>query len=69
MSWKRCDQLSLADGLLCQHSALHELDNVDELLDWRMIEQSLSNLHTSRLGNGAYPPLLMFKSLIVTVMV
>ena len=37
MSWKSLEQQSLAHGMLVDHAALHELDDVDALLDWSVI--------------------------------
>jgi len=32
MSWKSLQQASLAHGMLVDHAALHELDDVNELI-------------------------------------
>lgn len=37
MSWKFLQQQSLAHGMLVDHDALHELDDVDALIDWLAI--------------------------------
>lgn len=65
MSWKNTQQSSLADSLLIQHKSLNELDLVHDIINWQAIQETLSKLHTSKAGNKAYPPLMMFKILIL----
>lgn len=67
MSWKSLEQQSLAHGMLIDHEALHELDNVDELIDWSAINYLLRDIHSSPKGEQAWPPLLMFKGLLLQV--
>lgn len=65
MSWKNTKQRSLADALATEHKALTELDAVHDLIDWDRIEGMLSCLHTSKKGEKAWPPLLMFKAMLL----
>ena len=65
MSWKPLQQQSLAHGMLIDHEALHELDDVDALVDWSIIEGLLSHIHSSPNGEKAWPPLMMFKALLL----
>jgi len=65
MSWKPLQQQSLAHGMLIDHSALHELDDVNALIDWSVIKNLLSEIHNSPKGEPAWPPLLMFKALLL----
>ena len=65
MSWKSLHQTSLAEGMLIDHSALHELDDVHDLIDWPAIERLLSDIHSRPKGEKAWPPLLMFKALLL----
>lgn len=65
MSWKNLKQKSLADGLLVQHAALTELDDVDQLIDWHRIEALLAGIHNKAHGQQAWPPLMMFKALLL----
>ena len=51
--------------MLVEHSAIKELDEVKGLLDWSTIESLLSDIHTSTRGEEAWPPLMMFKSLLL----
>ncbi|SMN02167.1 hypothetical protein SPONL_634 [uncultured Candidatus Thioglobus sp.] len=65
MSWKNTEQNSFADSLIVQHKSLSELDDVHNIIKWHEIEKTLSNLYPSKLGASAYPPLMMFKILIL----
>ena len=51
--------------MLIDHAALRELDDVHELIDWSRVEKILSGIHTSKRGEKAWPPLLMFKALLL----
>jgi hypothetical protein len=44
---------------------LSELDDVHNIINWSEIEQTLSNLYSSKTGASAYPPIMMFKILIL----
>ncbi|MDQ7073872.1 MAG: IS5 family transposase [Gammaproteobacteria bacterium] len=65
MAWKNLKQRSLADALLIEHDALKELDAVHDLIDWSRIEAHLSEIHARRKGEKAWPPLIMFKALLL----
>ena len=65
MSWKILEQRSLADGMLLDHHALHELDDVNALIDWSLLEGLLSGIHNGVKGEKAWPPLFMFKALLL----
>lgn len=65
MAWKNLKQRSLADKMLIDHDALKELDCVNELIDWGRLEQILQGIHASHRGEKAWPPLLMFKALLL----
>ena len=65
MSWKNIKQNSFADSLVVQHKSLSELDDVHNIINWDEIEETLSNLYSSKVGASAYPPLMMFKILIL----
>jgi IS5 family transposase len=65
MSWKNTQQLSLADALIVEHKSLSELDAVHDIINWQEIEKTLSNLYSSKRGAPSYPPLMMFKILIL----
>lgn len=67
MSWKSLEQQSLAHGMLIDHEALHELDDIDALVDWPAITHLLSDIHSNTRGEKAWPPLLMFKGLLLQV--
>ena len=48
MAWKNLKQQSLADGLMVNHAALEELDDVNTLICWDRIESMLSALGRER---------------------
>ena len=65
MAWKNIKQTSFADGLLVNHAALEELDDINTLINWCRIETMLSSIHNKRSGEKAWPPLIMFKVLLL----
>jgi IS5 family transposase len=65
MAWKNLKQLSLADSLTSEHEALTELYDINELMDWEAIEHLLGDIHAKRRGNSAWPPVFMFKVLLL----
>jgi len=65
MSWKNLAQTSLSDALVKHHEALEELDGIDQLIDWKPIEQQMLGIHAKKQGEAAWPPLLMFKALLL----
>ena len=62
MAWKNLEQTNLVDAMLIEHAALKE---VNKLIDWPRIEKILSGIHTSKRGEKFWPPLLMFKTLLL----
>lgn len=65
MAWKRLNQPSLFQGALIEHDALYELDHIINLIDWNKVENTLKNVHNKERGVKAWPPLLMFKCLLL----
>ena len=65
MSWKQLNQQNLADSLASHHKALEELDDIHDLLDWSRIEVHLKDMFSSNRGEPAWPPLLMFKIMLL----
>jgi IS5 family transposase len=65
MAWKNLQQTTLLDAMLIDHEALKELDDVHEFIDWSRIEDLLAGLHSSPRGEKAWPPLMMFKALLL----
>ena len=65
MSWKTIGQVTSATAAPPKHKALQELDDVNALIDWTSVEAKLSDLHTSPRGEKAWPPLMMFKALLL----
>lgn len=67
MARKRIGQLGWADGLVAgaQRARRDRLAEIDRLLDWGPFERLLSEIHTARRGEASYPPLMMFKVLLL----
>src|SRR3546814_13005913 len=67
MARKRIGQLSWFDGAvgLAQKRRRDRLTEIAALLDWRPFEALLSEIHSSRRGEPSYPPLAMFKVLLL----
>ena len=65
MAWKNLTQTSLADALIHQHEALTELDELNQLIDWKSIEFQMITLNNNPMGERAWPPLMMFKILLL----
>ena len=65
MAWKNTFQQSFADSLVHEHDALTELDDIQNLIDWKRIERQLSTIHNNPMGEKAWPPLVMFKILLL----
>ena len=49
MAWKNIKQRSLNDGMLIQHKALTELDDILKMFKWQNIEKYLVDLHSSKI--------------------
>jgi len=65
MAWKNLKQRSLAESMMIEHEALKELDSVNELIDWSRLERLLQGIHARTKGEKSWPPLLMFKVLLL----
>ena len=65
MAWKNLKQRSLSDAMLIDHEALKELDDVHDLIDWSRLESLLSEIYSSPRGERAWPPIMMFKALLL----
>src|SRR3546814_9200494 len=67
MARKRIGQLSWVDGAVgwAQKRRRDRLTEIAALLDWRPFEALLSEIHSSRRGEPSYPPLAMFKVLLL----
>ena len=65
MAWKNINQRSFADDLVINHPAVEELDDVHDLINWVRIENLLKDIHTRVKGERAWPPLMMYKALLL----
>jgi len=55
MAWKNIKQQSFADDLVVIHSAVEELDDVHDLINWSRVENLLSHIHSKVQGEKAWP--------------
>jgi IS5 family transposase len=58
---------TLFDSIIPDHKSLHEFDGIDDLLDWKRIESHLSLVYGSKEGGASYPPLMMFRAMLLQV--
>ena len=65
MAWKNIKQRSLAEAMVVTHEAVKELDELNDLINWSRVEQHLTQIHAKPRGEKAWPPLLMFKALLL----
>ena len=66
MAVKRVGQRGFADDLLGARLGSNAvLDRIAGLIDWGSVEAPLDGLHSSRYGRPAYPPLMLFKALLL----
>lgn len=67
MARKRTGQLGWVDGAVAQAQGRRrdKLAEIAALLDWRPFASVLCEIHSARRGEPAYPPLLMFKVLLL----
>jgi IS5 family transposase len=63
---RELSQLSLADGIVHGLAGSNaRLERIDDLLDWSAFEARLSVIYSARKGRPSYPPLTMFKGLLL----
>jgi len=66
MAVKKIGQLGFADDLVGNRlGANATLDRIGKLIDWGKVEALLEDLHSSRYGRPAFPPLALFKALLL----
>lgn len=67
MARKRIGQLGWEDGLIAraQRPRRDRLAEISGLLDWTPFAQLLAPIHGARRGEPSYPPLMMFKVLLL----
>lgn len=67
MARKRIGQMSWVDGAVERRQARRRdrLGEITGLIDWRPFERLLSPIHASARGEASYPPLMMFKVLLL----
>jgi IS5 family transposase len=65
MAHRRGGQLSLADGLVAQVGVNRSLERLAEAVDWSCFEALLKGVYASPRGRPSYPPLVLFKCLLL----
>lgn len=67
MARKRIGQMSWVDGAIEQRAGRRRdrLGEIAALIDWQPLAKLLSPIHGSARGEASYPPLMMFKVLLV----
>ena len=59
------DTGSFSDWLVADHAALHALDDVEALFDWRSFERVLERLYPGKTGRPSHPVLMLFRILLL----
>lgn len=67
MPRRRVGQLGFADAAVSRrgNGGVDALAALDRLVDWAAFERLLDPIHAARRGEAAYPPLVMFKALLL----
>ena len=67
MPRRRIGQLSWLDGALSRRRERRRevLAEIDGLVDWAPFEHALKDIHSAAKGEPAYPPVIMFKVLLL----
>lgn len=65
MRRKRIGQLGFDDAMVRVPRGRDALGEIDRLVDWAPLERLLDPIHASARGEPAYPPLMMFKVLLL----
>jgi IS5 family transposase len=66
MAVKRIGQLGFADDLVGNRLGTNAtLERIGKLIDWGKVDALLEALHSSRYGRPAFPPLALFKALLL----
>lgn len=66
MSHRAVAQMSLAEELVARRAGQNEqLGKIDRLVQWQPLERMLKRIYSAAEGRPAYPPLTMFKALLL----
>jgi IS5 family transposase len=66
MSHQQVAQMSLADELVARRAGQNEqLGKIDRLVQWKPLERMLKRIYSAGEGRPSYPPLSMFKALLL----
>ncbi|MEZ5930777.1 MAG: transposase [Alphaproteobacteria bacterium] len=55
------------ETLLCCSEKRSSLDEIDGLIDWAPIERRLEVIHSAPRGEASWPPLAMFRGMLLAV--
>lgn len=65
MTWKNLAQTSFSGAFIHQHAALNELDELNQLIDWKSIELQMITINNHHMGERARSVLMMSKVLLL----
>jgi IS5 family transposase len=65
MAHREIGQLSLADGLVAKVGTNATLERLDALIEWTALAALLQAIHSAPVGRRSYPPVVMFKALLL----
>jgi transposase, IS5 family len=65
MAHREVGQLSLADSLVAKVGTNATLERLSALIDWTALAALLQSIHSAPAGRKAYPPVVMFKALLL----
>jgi transposase, IS5 family len=66
MSHRSVGQLSLADQLVKRRAGQNEgLGRLAAMVQWQPLERALAEIYSASAGRPSYPPLVMFKCLLL----
>jgi IS5 family transposase len=53
--------------VIANNKIMHEFDDIYKLVDWNRIEALLACVYSSQSGGASYPPLMMFRAMLLQV--
>lgn len=65
MAHKTIGEGSLVEGWFEFHDSIKEFDEIDKMIKWYRLEKLMKRMYSSKEGRPAYPPLMMFKCLLL----
>lgn len=68
MAIKNTAQRNLVDSFVAKRKKTNPLKHMNSVIDWSRVNVHFSGLYQSKLGEAAWPPLMMFKVLLLQSM-